>query len=136
MIKLEKKPPCVYMITNPLGGVSMLNMIRPGQPVALGLKRTPEQIKNMSGENNHAYGKKFPRTKEQREAQTGDKNPMFGRSGGLAPRARKVINTETGVIYDTVKEAAISIGVPDNTLGMKLKWYGKSKNNTPFKYLS
>lgn len=114
-------------------GCILLNIIRPGSSPSLGLKKTPEQIAKQVGEKNHAYGKKFKRTEEQILAKSGVNNPMYGKSGALCPSAKKVIDTITGHIYDTVLMAAESIGAKTNTLAMKLTGY--RKNNTSLKYL-
>lgn len=48
------------------------------------------------------------------------------------PRAILVINTETGIYYECIRDAAISINANKDTLRVKLR--GKIKNNTPFIY--
>lgn len=40
------------------------------------------------------------------EAQKGDKNHMFGKSGILNPTSKKTINITTGIIYNSASEAA------------------------------
>ena len=47
-------------------------------------------------------------------------------------KSKKVINTETGKIFNTIKEGAESIGMKDYNLVLQLR--GKVKNKTPFKY--
>lgn len=49
-------------------------------------------------------------------------------------KRKKVINTETGYIYNSLSEASISINTTKSTLSKKLK--GQMKNNTNFKYLN
>jgi group I intron endonuclease len=46
---------------------------------------------------------------------------------------RKVINTETGEIYNSAKEMCKLLGFNYNTMGCKLS--GHKKNNTPFRHL-
>lgn len=48
--------------------------------------------------------------------------------------SKKVINTETGEIYDSAKEAAESYGMPASTFTKHISGYNK-KNKTPFKYV-
>lgn len=52
------------------------------------------------------------------------------RKGGKNPTAKKVINTVTGVIYDTIKEAAEIENIKYYTLKAQLT--GKYKNKTDF----
>jgi len=47
-------------------------------------------------------------------------------------KSRKVINTETSEIFNTIKEGAESIGMKDYSLVWRLR--GRIKNKTPFKY--
>jgi group I intron endonuclease len=47
-------------------------------------------------------------------------------------KSRKVINTETGEIFNTIKEGAESIGMKDYNLVWRLR--GRIKNKTPFEY--
>ena len=54
--------------------------------------------------------------------------------GGNNPRARKVINTETNIVYGCIKDAANSLGINNRTLGNFLN--GKTINKTyPFMYV-
>lgn len=55
------------------------------------------------------------------------------RLGGLNTSAKKVIDTETQIVYDTVKEAAEKFNLVYGVLLKRLK--GKFKNNTTLKYL-
>lgn len=53
--------------------------------------------------------------------------------GGNNPRAKKVVNTQTNIIYGCIKDAAESFGINNRTLGDFLN--GKSNKKTyPFKY--
>jgi group I intron endonuclease len=47
-------------------------------------------------------------------------------------KSRKVINTETGEIFNTIKEGAESIGMKAYSLVWRLR--GRIKNKTPFEY--
>lgn len=50
------------------------------------------------------------------------------RKGGLNSRARMAFNTQNGVFYDCIKDAAYSLGINYGTLKNRL--IGKLKNNT------
>ena len=56
----------------------------------------------------------------------------IGLSKKIARRKTAVINIENGIFYDTVKEAADSIGMRHQTLANRL--CGHRKNNTNFRY--
>lgn len=51
--------------------------------------------------------------------------------GGLHPAAKLTLNTNTGVFYDCIKEAAYSFNINYKMLHLKLTAKNK-KNNTPF----
>lgn len=63
----------------------------------------------------------------------GRKNSQFGKIGGLNNFAKKVINTETGEIFGSVKEAAESIGMKPENLSDRL--CKRTKNKTNLQYL-
>ena len=116
-------------------GYTLLNGFRPGSSPCLGRKKSAEENAKFIGANNPVFGKKFPRTDEQKDKyHRGGNNSMYGRRGALAPSSRKVVNTESGVIYETVKDAALGTNYKPNTLSMKLTGY--RKNNTPFQYVT
>ena len=48
--------------------------------------------------------------------------------------AKKVIDTKTQIVYNSIKDAAFSIGLKTNTLGEMLR--GANKNKTNFKYFN
>ena len=62
------------------------------------------------------------------------KKVSISKQGKKNPRARKVINTSTGVVYETATAAAKSIDMLPITLINKL--LGHRRNNTDFKYLN
>lgn len=45
-----------------------------------------------------------------RDRVTGDKNPMHGMNGGENPNSRKVLCVETGVVFNSVKDAVLFCG--------------------------
>jgi hypothetical protein len=51
----------------------------------------------------------------------------------LGKNCKKIINSNTGIIYNSIGEAAKSIGISRNALNLKLT--GKSKNKTGLNYL-
>jgi len=53
--------------------------------------------------------------------------------GNKNAKSKLVINIETGIIYDSLKEAAISMSLSFHSLYKKI--IGTNKNNTPFRYL-
>lgn len=61
------------------------------------------------------------------------KNISERTKGSKNPRARKVIDTSTGKIWNCAKECAIELGIKYSTLAGKL--CGNSYNNTTLKYL-
>jgi hypothetical protein len=67
-----------------------------------------------------------------RAAKIGEKNPMFGKTGAAHPNSRRVINKETGVVYDSVQIAADSLGYKMKTLYNWLS--GHRINNTNLEF--
>lgn len=67
-------------------------------------------------------------------ATKGINNPMYGKTGSLAPSSKKVICTKTNIIYDSIKEAAISININVKTLSYKLN--KPLKNNTSLEFFT
>lgn len=101
---------------------------------------------SLYGENNPNYGK--PRSESSKEKQrltmTGrvrSKDSRISQSNTLKEQykngkfhsgAKKVIDTSTGIIYISIKEAAEAFGIKANTLEKYLS--GKLKNKTNLKY--
>jgi group I intron endonuclease len=89
-----------------------------------------------SGINNGMYG--VVHTEEYKKAmsellkgtRTGKDNPMYGRR---APNAKYIIDMSTGFIFDSLKEASLSLNMADMTLSKMLR--GISKNKTTYKYV-
>lgn len=107
-----------------------------------GKKLSPEHIEKLKGRTPWNKGQKLP---ELSKARKGSGNPMFGKKqsakyyegrkkmlGGDNPAARKVIDTETGTIYSSIKEAAEHFGLNVNTLRGYLN--GHRPNKTNLKY--
>jgi hypothetical protein len=102
--------------------------------INLGKKTSEETRKKISeaitGGNHPNFGKKLSDDTKQKMSETIKKKYE---SGYMNPRSKKVINTETGEIYNTATEMCEIIGLNRSTMGRKLSGY--SKNNTPFRYL-
>lgn len=126
------------------------------------MKKTFKERKISVGENNNMFGKKHSEeTKKKisvkRKGQhAGSKNPMFGRRGADNPNfgrtiseeakkeisqrqmfgksyaAKIVLDTQTGVFYESASELAYIFNINKYTLRGKLN--GNLKNNTPFIY--
>ena len=62
----------------------------------------------------------------------GEKNPMYGKTGADHPNSRKVRDTETGVLYDSVLIAANATGYKMKTLYNWLS--GHRKNPTTLEF--
>jgi group I intron endonuclease len=87
-----------------------------------------EEIKNkvLSSPNHHFYNPRLESIKKSLES----RKKLL--ENGFRFRTRKVINTETNEIFNTIKEAAESIGITRTHLTLCLS--GKRKNLTKFEY--
>lgn len=96
----------------------------------------------VKGGNNPMFGKKhseesrnkmskFHSGKKLSKVQIEDIKMRF--KGSLNPRAKIVLNTETGIYYDYAKDAADSINMIHGTFHAKLN--GRLKNSTSFIYV-
>lgn len=107
-----------------------------------GKKLSPEQIEAMKGRTPWNKGIKLPELSLERK---GAGNPMYGKKqtakyyegrkkmlGGKNPAARQVVDTETGIIYSSIKEAAEVLGLNVNTLRGYIN--GHRPNKTNLKY--
>ena len=59
-------------------------------------------------------------------------NQYKGKIGIDHPTSKKIINIDSGIIYNTVSEAAISSGLKISTLSMMLNGHNKNKTNLRF----
>ena len=64
----------------------------------------------------------------------GEKNPNWGKFGSESIRAKKVMCTETGKIWDSVKDVAQTLGIPYSTITNQLN--GQKKNKTTLCYIT
>ncbi len=127
-------------------GVEMLNIKYPGSKGKLSEETKHKLSISHSGSNNAMFGKKGedhpafgqvgywknkPKESHPRFGSSGDKNPnfgrvgekhpMFGKRGGNSPFAKKVINTVTGEIYPSVKDAAEILKINYSSLTSRLR---------------
>lgn len=95
-----------------------------------GKKQTQEHInkRKLMGENNPAYGKAYfkghkhtDKTKEILSKQRKGKGLL-----GDNPNSKKVIDNETGIIYDSAKEVSNKFGIKYKTLIARLQGRNKS----------
>ena len=87
--------------------------------------------KMISGENHPMYNKKH---------NDGSKKKMSiakkGKyTGSKNPNGKKIINTITGEIHDSLQEVANILGVSKPHLCRKINPNNKTHNNTPYKYM-
>lgn len=74
--------------------------------------------------------KKRKHSEQTRKKQSDLKKEYF--KNNIHHRGKLLINLETGIFYNTIKEAAKTIGLTRTGLTVKLLGYGK--NNTQFRY--
>lgn len=81
-----------------------------------------------------APGMKDPPEVRRKKAITklGARNPMYGRTGARHPNARAVIDTATGVTYESVTAAAAAAGMALQLLHAKLT--GRTRNTTTMRF--
>jgi group I intron endonuclease len=63
----------------------------------------------------------------------GKDNNMYGKLGENNPNSKIILNTELGIFYFGIKEAAFSLNIPHNS--MKKYMCGNRLNKTPFIYI-
>jgi group I intron endonuclease len=101
----------------------------------LKFKWKKESIYKISGSNHWAFGKPKPYTSERNRLKKGTKNPAHSiRMMGRSLNAKLVLNVETGIYYDSAKEAAVTSHLSLSHFRACLS--GKSRvNYTSFKYV-
>jgi group I intron endonuclease len=120
----------------------------------IGTKHSEESKAKMSlakmGAKNVNYGKKIQMSQETKDKiskkSIGENNPMWGKNhseesrermskkamGRIPGTAKKVIDTSTGAIFNSAKEAACFAGINHGT--MKDRLNGRRTNKTTYKY--
>lgn len=128
-----------------------LHAIKNGLNVAKKGKLNKNHLR-MIGEGNHMYGKrgkdsihygkkgkdsysygKFVGDKSAMFGKKGELHPVFGRKGELSKLSKLILNTENGIFYFGLTEAAKARGINAPALGAMLR--GTNRNNTPFIYV-
>lgn len=113
--------------------VAQKGISRPNPPWNKGKKLTEEQKKNFSG---RTKGKKWSEERRRnfiRHKHTPDAIKKIADASKGNTFARKIVlNTETGIYYDSAMEAAKIINMPNSSFAMRLS--GRIKNETPFIY--
>jgi group I intron endonuclease len=101
-----------------------------------GRKMSPESIEKMKrAQSNKSYGPEARRNMsiahvgQKQSQETKDKRAASLR--GKTKNGMIVLNTATGIFYDSIKEAALLYGIVHTTLHRKIT--GRIKNNTPFR---
>lgn len=81
----------------------------------------------VKGEKHHLYGKTLPKewVRNLAKGKLGEKNPWFGKP---SPVSKKVKNTRTGAVYDSIARAAKAEGIKPGKLYSILD--GHTKTNT------
>jgi len=90
---------------------------------------------SLSGANHFLSGKTLPKewVENIRKTKIGKLNPMYDKKGRLHHGAKKVIDIENNIIYQSLTEAAKINGYKLQTLGNMLT--GSRKNSTNLRYL-
>jgi group I intron endonuclease len=101
----------------------------------LGKKFTKEHCENMSISRLGKPGKPCSdkNKKQLSEQRKGENNPMYGKKGILNKCSKKVINTETNEIYNSLNECCIINNLNPKYMSRYLN--GTRNNKTIFKYL-
>lgn len=89
----------------------------------------------LQGDKHHLYGKQLPQEWKDNIARTktGKQNPMWGKTGARHPRSKQVKNTETGMVYVSLVDAARKEGYDFKQLSSWL--LGTRKNPTCLEYV-
>lgn len=66
------------------------------------------------------------------KANIGDKNPMFGRTGDKNHNSKKIICSESGKIYNSIKQASKDLNINYSTLRAMIQ--GRNTNKTTLNY--
>jgi len=111
-----------------LGTGTLVNLTDGGEGtkgVVVSKEKKENQRIKMLGDKNHFFSKKHSdKSKEQ---------ISITKQGHIPPNRKLVINLETGIYYDSAREAAETINCRKETLVSRLN--GGLKNNTPFRYV-
>lgn len=80
-------------------------------------------------------GRRFSKEVNSKKGSKGNKNYFYGirRCYGDNPKSKIVLNIETGIYYDSLKECAEELNINYGTLKSRLQ--GRCSNKTPFRYV-
>jgi len=109
-----------------------LNRNKKNSESTKGKKLSVEHIENSRVGIKKYWETKIENQTEQEKELLSNKMSRVRRSNNKEPAAKKVINTETGEIFDSIKLAADSINISMDRLSDRLR--GVVKNNTNLKY--
>lgn len=81
-----------------------------------GKKHKPESIQKMKEAQkgriiSQEHRQKISKTKKTNGDWSGNKNPMYGKTGDKAPQARRILCVETGIEYNCIKFAANELNI-------------------------
>ena len=95
---------------------------------------TKNKLSEISKGNSHAKGYKHTAKAliKISECSRGRKSTDKQKEAARASNSKKVINSETGVVYNSIEECALAIGIKANNLGRYLN--SKRKNKTKIKF--
>ena len=93
-----------------------------------------KKSESMKSSDKNLKGKKLPDWWKEKisRTKTGEKNPMYGKTGVLSHRSRKVIDINTGEVYDSVSIAADKYELKMKTLYNMLSGHRPNKYNLKF----
>lgn len=89
-----------------------------------------------SGKNNPMYGRKMSEEQKQERSyrMSGIKNPRYGMVGSENSRSKRVlaldpVTHQVTAVYDSIRQAALFVGVSHTSIGRAIKNKTKSKNH-------
>lgn len=93
--------------------------------------KTDNRVENLEW-CDHSYNQRHAYDKGLNYGKKGKLSPIYGRVRGLSPKAKLVLDTNTGIFYDCIKDAADAKDIPYGMLKDRLQ--GRITNNTGLVY--